>query len=473
MASYDRSALNALLDAVLQGWSPLFVCGPEAREFLPELVSRMGNCHVVALLGSGELDFSAGSALVSQVVADHPLPDLLRSCLRQDPDCLLLDERWTEAPALMVQAVLTGHRVVCCSPRRASDTADQLRQLLQAIEQPELFNHLPPATVLFEPASGQAAQLLDGKLRTLLRNGVEVAALELPAPPEPAPPQPLSLPPEWSPRVPLMPGLLDKLSPFRRIAWAPLLQRGDDPGLASKFGGRPALKVGEAWPACGACGSSLQLVAQIALADSPTFLGEQGWFQFFYCADERCSATHPWEAWQPNSLARLLDSADVVLPEANLAAGAGYPVALISGWHELSEIPASEERAQLVPLDDAEDTAVDQAEGWVEHALEYSAYLKYYGLEENEVAAAAAQLKTHGGDKLMGWPVWSQAADYPNCPICQTRMQMLLQINNGGIEGGEPGEQSFFGQLFAGDGIGHVFRCVAHPEQMTFSWACG
>lgn len=49
-------------------------------------------------------------------------------------------------------------------------------------------------------------------------------------------------------------------------------------------------------------------------------------------------------------------------------------------------------------------------------------------------------------------------------------MKPVLQINNDGHQGGEPGRGSFFGQLFAGDGNGHVYHYHGH---LTFAWACG
>ena len=102
----------------------------------------------------------------------------------------------------------------------------------------------------------------------------------------------------------------------------------------------------------------------------------------------------------------------------------------------------------------------------------YSEYLDYFGLTPQDLAEAAGFFFTACGDKLLGWPKWSQGGEVPVCPDCGKPMEMLLQINNDGHVGGGPAGGSHFGQLFAGDGNGHVWRCPDH-EHMTFSWACG
>ena len=104
---------------------------------------------------------------------------------------------------------------------------------------------------------------------------------------------------------------------------------------------------------------------------------------------------------------------------------------------------------------------------------QYSKILEHFKVEEQDLAEIVELSHNYRGDKLFGWPSWSQAAEYPNCRQCNCAMQMVLQINNDGHKNGEPGNQSCFGQIFAGDGNGHLYRCPDHPQEMTFSWACG
>jgi hypothetical protein len=104
---------------------------------------------------------------------------------------------------------------------------------------------------------------------------------------------------------------------------------------------------------------------------------------------------------------------------------------------------------------------------------QFRAWMEYYRIRpDDDLRALLHSLSTGTGDKVLGWPLWTQGVEYPPCPQCGQPMRMVLQINNDGHTSGEPGYQSFFGQLFAGDGNGHVFQCRTHTGVMTFAWAC-
>lgn len=103
----------------------------------------------------------------------------------------------------------------------------------------------------------------------------------------------------------------------------------------------------------------------------------------------------------------------------------------------------------------------------------YCKLLEHFQVGPDELADVVGLIQNYPGDKLFGWPRWSQGVEYPACRQCGKTMEMVLQVNNDGNSDGRPGFNSCFGQLFAGDGNGHVCRCPDHPEVMTFNWACG
>ena len=66
--------------------------------------------------------------------------------------------------------------------------------------------------------------------------------------------------------------LRERLLPLlrRRTRFVEAQRPAGDPVLATRFGGRPAARVGEAWPGC-TCGEALQFVGQFSGDDAPLF----------------------------------------------------------------------------------------------------------------------------------------------------------------------------------------------------------
>ena len=149
-----------------------------------------------------------------------------------------------------------------------------------------------------------------------------------------------------------------------------------------------------------------------------------------------------------------------------------------TGWESFDEGPAWEERRDLWP----EENEVMGDWSWAilemsrhpERAdslsRRFQHYFEHFQVTPQEVPELASMLGTATGDKLLGWPWWSQAPFYPTCPECARPMRMVFQLNNDGGGGEEPGWSSSLGQVFAADGNGHVFHCHGH---LTFAWACG
>jgi len=229
---------------------------------------------------------------------------------------------------------------------------------------------------------------------------------------------------------------------WQRRPFLPKTRAGDGPATASKFCGTALLRPGEAWPVCPGCQQPMRLFVQLDLSQLPAALRHphrEGMVQLFYCtsSDPLCEVDH--EAWQPfgkSTLARWLSPAEVARAAAvePTPDPAGEPAAVVVGWEQGEpEAPGYEEDVPPPPeADDPEDDELDPT------------------------------LAPQRGDKLGGWPSWVQGPQYPRCPICRTRMEVLLQLDSNGLCHHQ------FGDL----GAGHLSQCPEHPEVVAFGWAC-
>jgi uncharacterized protein YwqG len=66
------------------------------------------------------------------------------------------------------------------------------------------------------------------------------------------------------------------------------------------------------------------------------------------------------------------------------------------------------------------------------------------------------------GDKLGGWPYWIQGAEYPDCPECGARMEVVFQLDS----------NNNLPFMFGDVGCGHITQCPRHKDVVTFAWAC-
>lgn len=295
---------------------------------------------------------------------------------------------------------------------------------------------------------------------------------------------PIEVPAEWGHRKePLLATLQRLRQPRQRTAWAPRLAPSqDDSHRGTRYGGLPALQVGESWPCCQACQARLQLVVQIDCQQLPEALRQQlgeGIFQFFYCISDRCSVKEAWAPYSGNSLARQInDTTQLVAPASHdRPESSPYGSFLVEEWLPLIDSPdwaesAEEEQGAIGYREDFREIAegAQASEGLLQR---YSKLLEHFQIRPDQLTEVVSLMQNHPGDKLFGWPHWSQGVEYPACSQCNKALEMVLQVNNDGHQESRPGFTSCFGQLFAGDGNGHVFRCPDHPEVLTFSWACG
>lgn len=221
-------------------------------------------------------------------------------------------------------------------------------------------------------------------------------------------------------------------------AWKPIVIPGDRDRATSKFSGHPWLAADEAYPTCPNCGKPMQLLLQLNLAELPAAvqgrLG-QGLLQLFYCTSEEPLCECDCDAWAPfatSTLARVIQpegtASDRDLPPIENY----FPPKTIVDWHIMDDFPGYAEREVLgIELTEAEETALE----------------KY----------------PQAGDKLLGYPLWIQGIEYPDCPICGQTMRLVFQLDS------EDNLPIMFGDV----GCGHITQCATHLDQVAFAWACG
>lgn len=484
-----NDAVTQILIACFNDRMSVTVCGGQAIAYaglLEEMLALAANQYSIVLLAE-EIPFARPHQAIS-VRHDSNMEGAIfaRAAGRQDPDNVVLDTRSGEAYEILLQLKMTGHRLVthrmmgafeahaaCLAsvPAEIASYADELHRN-------DLYLQLDGEGRVSEvwQAVPQLVRLgyLDGE------GWKQERALAGYSSPQPAAEDaPLELPSEWAPRErPILEELRESLASYRRVAWGPVHGSQGQ----SKFGGVPAVAPGESWPCCGDCGARMLLVLQLDLPSSPEpvqrEVGGEGTLQLFYCISPTCPASTPWEPFQHNSLARVLSGPTVEPQPDDRLVCENFPETRVERWVSLEEGPSWEERQTLCP------ELREWTGGWSEAIVEmaqdpeksermwrlYGNYLDYFGVTPEQVSELASYLGTATGDKLMGWPWWSQAPSYPTCPECSQPMRMVVQVNNDGGGSDQPGHGSTFGQIFAGDGNGHVFHCHGH---LTFAWACG
>lgn len=491
-----ENALQSILSPAIDHHLSLTVCGGSPARYaslLGRLMNLAPNEYSLALLGSEVECGVTHSAL--KVIQDSDLcpSAFCRSALRQDPDTIILDERAETAdPMLLFTAKETGHRLILHRVLPVHEVHKQNVNLLNerlpgyagSLLQYEVFLQFDDEGAPSEVWQAELDEQGGSRLALMAVREAESWNVRRPllsreASQPPAEPEgPIMLPEEWAERnESLLDELRRVLAPHRKTAWGPV--KTEEPVAAlSRFGGLPRLLEGEDWPCCGACLARLPLIVQVELKSAPVpfqdELGSEGLFQFFYCTAPQCGAKEAWAPFQSNSLARVVRDATADPTPTDEAI---YEPVAITGWTEFSEAPDSEEREHLWPegseLVGSWSDALIEAARYPEDAesfeARYANILEYFEITGEQIPEIATYLGTARGDKILGWPAWTQGPSYPYCPTCGESMKMLIQLNNDGHGSGLPGHGSTYGQVFAADGNGHVFHCHGH---LTFAWAC-
>lgn len=236
--------------------------------------------------------------------------------------------------------------------------------------------------------------------------------------------------------------LLDKIAPYKRKTWMPLVEEDEpDEALATKLGGAAYVPPGSRHPICANCQEPLTLFLQLNPNNLPPDcdldLEPDKLIQLFYCTnqDPHCELDcQAWQAFAKSELAHAvpLPATDVSLPATKLPRQ--FPVRLISEWVENEDYPDWHEMQMgAAGLNEQE---VDQ-------------------LEQLETAAPKA------ADKLGGWPYWVQGVEYPSCPECGIQMHMIFQLDS----------DHHLPYMFGDAGIGHLHQCRIHKSILAFEWA--
>lgn len=195
----------------------------------------------------------------------------------------------------------------------------------------------------------------------------------------------------------------------------------------SGFGGLPTLLPGEPWPRCRHCQREMPLFVQLDLSSLPDSPG-RGLLQLFYCNAHEPHCEVECEAWRGNDTSMLLRviEPDTAPPPSKPRFAAPIKSKVIVGFVEKKDQPVDEDLREVCGV--------------------YEGYPK-----------------TQSGDKLWGWPAWPQGPEWQRCPICNERMEQILQLDSG------KGLDHQWGDL----GSAHIFLCRKHPTQLAFCWASG
>ena len=230
----------------------------------------------------------------------------------------------------------------------------------------------------------------------------------------------------------------NNLDRVRRSCWIPVVEKGDGGPTASKFSGIPYFSSGEEWPICPNCNNPIQLFLQLNSDELPEEcrdLWGDALLQFFYCTNTSPMCDVDCQAFYPFARSTVLRVVPVK-GESSWKLGdpvaGSFPPKRIVGWRRKTDYPNWEE-------------------------------LKESGIElPEDQLEKLAETYPHGGEKLLGWPLWVQGIEYPNCPKCVRRMQLLFQIDS---------EQNI-PYMFGDVGCGHISQCPVHRTELAFGWAC-
>jgi predicted DNA-binding WGR domain protein len=272
-------------------------------------------------------------------------------------------------------------------------------------------------------------------------------------------------------KVPESPKKLD-INSFKLPAWKPLVREEDSSILSSKFSGLPWLDKNETWPACPCCSQPMQLFLQLNTQELPEPMREEfgtGLIQMFHCLKIECAGISGncvfsygrYSEPVPTVLIRVIEPTTENLEPPISHNHEDFPPKTIVGWMEITDYPLMEDLVAIIY-------------GW-----DRTVSSNYQGLEninlqidlEDEVAQRLGlectydfydQIVTYEGDKLAGYPHWSQGMEYPGCPICREPMRLVFQLAS----------EDHLPYMFGDMGTGHIFQCKTHKDQMFFTWAC-
>ncbi len=231
------------------------------------------------------------------------------------------------------------------------------------------------------------------------------------------------------------------LEPHKKTAWYPLVKTEQGEKDTSKFSGSPMLLESEEWPCCGHCKEPMQLFVQLNSNELPLEAEKpfgEGYLQVFYCTNTEKECEIETEAYFPFSKSTLVRVLSFEQKFSKLKIPSQVkeelPEKTIISWKPQNDYPSGEELDELgVSLTDEQDD---------------------YTYDSNFTSLP--------NDKLLGWPLWVQGIEYPECPECGERMSYIFQIDS----------DDNLDYMFGDAGCSHVTQCKLHRNKLAIAWAC-
>ena len=258
----------------------------------------------------------------------------------------------------------------------------------------------------------------------------------------------------------------------------------------SRFGGSPFLRSGESQPACGACGTLMELSFQIRLSDMPEEMaqpyapacilrradeGGDSLMQLLFCA--RCRAR-----LNVSETGSSVERSAVCLGSDSDGYGqSSRPVTRCFRWIDIPDAfssfaPALDDIAQTsywaafadgqnreMEHGEADNDNVQKLIGWAQHSdfpgvrEAISGYNVDIGQRDSELIdrflddQVGCELQPI--DKFGGFGVFWHQHDYPSCNLCGLQMTILVCV------------EDLCWPLDTGDGLFHVAICPVHKER--------
>ncbi|MGV3525080.1 MAG: DUF1963 domain-containing protein [Candidatus Sericytochromatia bacterium] len=224
--------------------------------------------------------------------------------------------------------------------------------------------------------------------------------------------------------------------------WVPITQKSDGSLTSSKFSGKPYLDKSEAWPTCKLCHAPLQLFVQLALNELPEEkrIFGSGLLQLFLCKEPAClSSNASFDVFPPHQCLRIIEPSeakeDILLPPKH------FPAQAITGWTYVGlEYPYL-----VSQFTDPENSPI-----YIEEESD-----EFYMIDGNLDAI-------NQGEKIGGQPFFVQYEREPECPTCKKPLEVLMQI----------GSRDNIPFDFGDAGVGHIFVCPEHQQNIYFIWDC-
>jgi hypothetical protein len=177
--------------------------------------------------------------------------------------------------------------------------------------------------------------------------------------------------------------------------------------------------------------------------------------QLFYCTRDECQGSGGWEPFADDlSRVRVVRPSGPGLEASVPQQASSFPAKRIVGWTRFLDLPDPEEHDELSLR-----SAYDFGAGTIRLVCPELGFDLTNPINECPVEEIA---NSELGDKLAGWPAWIQNVEYPNCPRCGRRMELVFQVDS------EDHVPFMFGDV----GCGHVTQCPEHKEVVAFGWAC-